>query len=125
MHCCSRSGALLRSGSGRKKCVIGNWAPLVEVSMTLPNLSTATPSNTRAAPDTTADQRSRYQSIQVAGIVAPFVDALSRTHDLDAVWAVGFPFEEMVHPTRPTLKLSTVIRRAEQAGTLEHMRVDS
>ena len=31
----------------------------------------------------------------------------------------------MVYPTRPTLKLSTVIKRAEQAATVEHMRVDS
>jgi hypothetical protein len=82
-----------------------------------------------AAPSTTtitdAENRSRYQTIQVAGLVAPFVDALSRSHDLDAVWAVAFPFTEMAHPTRPTLKLSTVIKRAEQAGTMEHIRVDS
>ena len=31
----------------------------------------------------------------------------------------------MAHPTRPTLKLSTAIKRAGQAGTMEHMRVDS
>ena len=74
---------------------------------------------------TDAENRSRYQTIQVAGLVAPFVDALSRTHNLDAVWVVAFPFEEMAHPTRPTLKLSTVIKRAEQAATMEQMRVDS
>ena len=81
---------------------------------------------TRSSFDTTAaESRSRYQTIQVAGLVAPFVDALSRTPDLDAVWAVAFPFVEMAHPTRPTLKLSTAIKRAWQAGTMEHMRVDS
>ncbi len=85
------------------------------------NLAPTVPST-----DTTAaESRSRYQTIQVAGLVAPFVDALSRTHNLDAIWAVAFPFAEMAHPTRPTLKLSTVIKRAEQAATMEHMRVDS
>lgn len=74
---------------------------------------------------TDAENRNRYQTIQIAGLVAPFVDALSRTHNLDGVWVVAFPFDEMAHPTRPTLKLSTAIKRAEQAGTMEHMRVDS
>ena len=83
------------------------------------NLPTAIPSHN------TAENRSRYQTIQVAGLVAPFVDALRRTHNLDAIWAVAFPFDEMAHPTRPTLKLSAVIKRAEYAGTMEHMRVDS
>jgi hypothetical protein len=82
-----------------------------------------TASSTTTAAD--AETRSRYQTIQVAGLVAPFVDALSRTHNLDAVWVVAFPFEEMTHPARPSLKLSTVIKRAEQAGTMEHIRVDS
>jgi hypothetical protein len=90
--------------------------------MTTQNLAPTVPSTTTA---TDAENRSRYQTIQVAGLVAPFVDALSRTHNLDAVWVVAFPFDEMAHPTRPTLKLSTVIKRAEQAGTMEHMRVDS
>lgn len=91
--------------------------------MTTQTLAPTAPSTTTTATD--AENRSRYQTIQVAGLVAPFVDALSRTHNLDAVWAVAFPFEEMAHPTRPTLKLSTVIKRAEYAGTMEHMRVDS
>ncbi|MDO8455942.1 MAG: hypothetical protein Q7T07_03400 [Burkholderiaceae bacterium] len=82
------------------------------------NLSKATPSNT-------ADVRDRYQHIQVAGLVAPFMDALSRRGNLDAIWAVAFPFEEMAHPTRPTLKLSVVIKRAEHEAGIEHMRVDS
>ncbi len=90
--------------------------------MTTQNLAHTVPSNTTA---TDAENRSRYQTIQVAGLVAPFVDALSRTHNLDAVWVVAFPFDEMAHPTRPTLKLSTVIKRAEQAGTMENLRVDS
>ena len=90
--------------------------------MTTQNLAHTDPSNTTA---TDAENRSRYQTIQVAGLVAPFVDALSRTHNLDAVWVVAFPFDEMAHPTRPTLKLSTVIKRAEQAGTMENLRVDS
>lgn len=90
--------------------------------MTPQNLSPAALSATAV---TEAENRSLYQTIQVAGIVAPFVDALSRSHNLDAVWVVSFPFDEMVHPTRPTLKLSTVIKRAEQAGTMEHIRVDS
>ncbi|MES2582592.1 MAG: hypothetical protein V4627_07740 [Pseudomonadota bacterium] len=88
-------------------------------------MQTITP--TAPSSDTTiaAESRSLYQTIQVAGLVAPFVDALSRTHNLDAVWVVAFPYVEMAHPTRPTLKLSTVIKRAEQAATMEHMRVDS
>ena len=90
--------------------------------MTTQNLAHTVPSNTTA---TDAENRSRYQTIQVAGLVAPFVDALSRTHNLDAVWVVAFPFDEMAHPPRPTLKLSTVIKRAEQAGTMENLRVDS
>lgn len=90
--------------------------------MTTQTLAPTIPSTTTA---TDAENRSRYQTIQVAGLVAPFVDALSRTHNLDAVWAVAFPFDEMAHPTRPTLKLSTVIQRAGRAGTMEHMRVDS
>jgi hypothetical protein len=90
--------------------------------MTTQNLA-STASSTPTATD--AENRSRYQTIQVAGLVAPFVDALSRTHNLDATWVVAFPFEEMAHPLRPTLKLSTVIKRAEQAGTMEHIRVDS
>ena len=88
-----------------------------------------TQTQAQAAPSTSADaaaqSRSLYQSIQVAGLVTPFVGALSRTHNLDAVWVVAFPFEEMAHPSRPTLKLSTVIKRAEQAGVMEYMRVDS
>ncbi len=91
--------------------------------MTTQNLAPTTPSTTTTATD--AENRSRYQTLQVAGLVAPFVDALSRTHNLDAVWVVAFPFDEMAHPARPTLKLSTAIKRAEQAGTMEHMRVDS
>jgi hypothetical protein len=90
--------------------------------MTTQTLAPNAPSTTTA---TDAENRSLYQTIQVAGLVAPFVDALSRTHNLDAVWVVAFPFEEMAHPARPTLKLSTVIKRAEQAGTMEHIRVDS
>ncbi len=90
--------------------------------MTTHNLAPTAPSLDAT---TTAESRSRYQAIQVSGLVAPFVDALSRTHNLDAVWVVAFPFAEMTHPTRPTLKLSTVIKRAEQAATMEHMRVDS
>jgi hypothetical protein len=89
--------------------------------MTMQNLA----STVLSTDTTTAESRSRYQTIQVAGLVAPFVDALSRTDNLDAIWVVAFPFVEMAHPTRPTLKLSTVIKRAEQAGTMEHMRVDS
>lgn len=87
-------------------------------TMNTHNLSKATPSNT-------ADVRDRYQHIQVAGLVAPFMDALSRRGNLDAIWAVAFPFEEMAHPTRPTLKLSVVIKRAEHEAGIEHMRVDS
>jgi hypothetical protein len=90
--------------------------------MTTQNLA-PTASFTPTATD--AENRNRYQTIQVAGLVAPFVDALSRTLNLDATWVVAFPFEEMVHPLRATLKLSTVIKRAEQAGTQEHIRVDS
>lgn len=90
-------------------------------------MTTHTPS--QAAPSSTTDaaaqSRSLYQSIQVAGLVAPFVEALSQSHNLDAIWVVAFPFEEMAHPARPTLQLSTVIKRAGQAGTMEHMRVDS
>ena len=71
------------------------------------------------------DSRARYQHIQVAGLVAPFVQALSRKGNLDAVWAVAFPFEEMAHPERPSLKLSVVIKRAMQEAGIEHMRVDS
>jgi|GEM_PF-1888246 len=87
-------------------------------TMNTHNLSKAIPSNT-------ADVRDRYQHIQVAGLVAPFMDALSRRGNLDAIWAVAFPFEEMAHPTRPTLKLSVVIKRAEHEAGIEHMRVDS
>lgn len=72
-----------------------------------------------------AESRNRYQTIQVAGLVAPFVSALSYTPNLDAIWAVAFPFDEMAHPAHPTLKLSVVIKRAGHAGTMEHMRVDS
>ena len=94
----------------------------VVLCMTMQTLSQAAPSTTT---DDAAQNRSLYQSIQVAGLVAPFVDTLSRTQNLDAVWVVAFPFADMAHPTRPTLKLSTAIKRAEQAGTMEHMRVDS
>lgn len=73
----------------------------------------------------TAESRSRYQTIQVAGLVAPMVDALTRAHNLDAIWVVAFPFEDMVHPSHSTLKLSVVIHRAQQAAVMEHMRVDS
>lgn len=72
-----------------------------------------------------ADSRDRYQEIQVAGLVAPFVHTLTRTGNLDAVWAITFPFEEMAHPARPTLQLSAVIRRAMQQAAMEQMRVDS
>lgn len=89
--------------------------------MTTQNIAPAAPSTHTTA----AESRSLYQTIQVAGLVAPFVDALSRSHNLDAVWVVAFPFTEMAHPTRPTLTLSTVIKRAGQAGTQEHIRVDS
>lgn len=78
-----------------------------------------------AIPSHTADDRNRYQHIQVAGLVAPFVDALTRIGNLDAIWAVAFPFEEMAHPTRQTLKLSVVIKRAAYEAGIEHMRVDS
>jgi hypothetical protein len=74
---------------------------------------------------TTTEGRNLYQRIQIAGLVAPFVDALNRTGNLDAIWAIAFPFEETVHPTRPTLKLSLVIKRAEREAGIEHMRVDS
>jgi hypothetical protein len=77
------------------------------------------------APSTTAHGRSLYQAIQVAGLVAPLVGALSRTTNLDAIWVVAFPFHEMAHPSRPTLKLSAVIKRAEQAAVMEQLRVDS
>lgn len=93
--------------------------------MSTHNLLSSPSVSTTTAYTSTAAQRSRYQTVQVAGIVAPLVDALSRSHNLDAVWAVAFPFVDMAHPTRPTLKLSTAIKRAEQAGTMEHMRVDS
>lgn len=73
----------------------------------------------------TTERRSVYQRVQVAGLVAPFVDALSRVGNLDAIWAIPFEFEEMVHPSRPTLKLSVAIKRAGQAAANEHMRVDS
>ena len=75
--------------------------------------------------DMAAETRSLYQTIQVAGLVAPFFVALSRSDNLDAIWVVAFPFDDISHPARPTLKLSTVIKRAEQAGTMERMRVDS
>lgn len=69
--------------------------------------------------------RDLYQSMQLAGLVAPWLGALSRTSDLDAIWAHDFAFEEMCHPTRPTLKLSTVIHQARSAAVMEQMRVDS
>lgn len=72
-----------------------------------------------------AERRDTYQRIQVAGIVGPFVDELSRTRNLDAVWAVAFPYVNIVHPLRPTLTLSGVIKRAEREAAIEHMRVDS
>lgn len=72
-----------------------------------------------------ANFRARYQAIQVAGIVAPFVQALARNGNLDAIWAVAFPFEDRAHPTRPSLKLSVVIRCAMQQAPIEQMRVDS
>lgn len=74
---------------------------------------------------TNSESRDLYQRIQVAGLVAPFVDGLSRRGNLDAIWAIAFQFEEMAHPTRPTLKLSVVIKRAEHEAGIEHMRVDS
>lgn len=88
--------------------------------MTTLHLPKTSPSNNNAT-----QNRSRYQTLQVAGLVAPFVSALTRTHNLDAIWAVAFPFDEMAHPAHPTLKLSAVIKRAGYAGTMEHMRVDS
>jgi hypothetical protein len=72
-----------------------------------------------------ATKRDQYQQIQVAGLVAPFVQALTRTGNLDAIWAVAFPFEEMTHPARPSLKLSAVIRRAMQDAGIQQMRVES
>jgi len=89
------------------------------ITQNLPQVASSTTN------DIAAKSRSLYQTIQVAGLVAPFVDALSQSHDLDAIWVVAFPFEDIAHPARPTLKLSTVMKRAEQAGTMEHMRVDS
>jgi hypothetical protein len=85
------------------------------------HLPKTTPSNNNSA----AQSRSRYQTLQVAGLVAPFVSALARTPNLDATWAVAFPFDEMAHPAHPTLQLSVVIKQAAYAGTMEHMRVDS
>lgn len=90
--------------------------------MILQNLSQ---DDTSITTDIAAETRSLYQTIQVAGLVAPFVDALSRSDNLDAIWVVAFPFDDIAHPARPTLKLSSVIKRAEQAGTMEYMRVDS
>jgi len=89
------------------------------ITQNLPQVASSTTN------DIAAKSRSLYQTIQVAGLVAPFVDALSQSHNLDAIWVVAFPFEDIAHPARPTLKLSTVMKRAEQAGTMEHMRVDS
>nr|WP_295770160.1 hypothetical protein [Rhodoferax sp.] len=89
--------------------------------MTTLHLPKTSPSHNNNA----AQRRSRYQTLQTAGLVAPFVSALTRIHNLDAVWAVAFPFDEMSHPQHPTLKLSVVIKRAGEAGTMEHMRVDS
>ena len=89
--------------------------------MTTLHLPKTSPSTNNKA----AQSRNRYQTLQTAGLVAPFVSALTRTHNLDAIWAVAFPFDEMAHPAHPTLKLSVVIKRAGYAGTMEHMRVDS
>lgn len=72
-----------------------------------------------------ANSRDLYQQIQVAGLVAPFVQTLAQSGNLDAIWAVAFPFEEMAHPTRPSLKLSVVIKRAMHEAGIEQMRVDS
>lgn len=69
--------------------------------------------------------RDLYQSMQLAGLVAPWLGALSRASDLDAIWAHDFDFEEMCHPKRPTLRLSTVIHQARSAAVMEQMRVDS
>jgi len=88
--------------------------------MNTPNLSQNETTSLKSAA-----KRRRYQAIQVAGLVSPFVAAIGRAHDLDAVWVVDFPYAEMVHPTRPTLTLSTVLHRARQAAVNEHMRVDS
>lgn len=83
-------------------------------------LSPASQSNTN-----TAQGRILYHRVQVAGLVSPLVDALSRAGNLDAIWAVPFAFEEMAHPLRPTLTLSVVIQRAGRDGANQHMRVDS
>jgi hypothetical protein len=92
--------------------------------MTTLHLPKKTPFNNGIG-NNAVESRCRYQTLQVAGLVAPFVSALARTHNLDAIWTVAFPFDEMTHPAHPTLKLSVVIKRAGDAGTMEHMRVDS
>lgn len=88
-------------------------------------LSTAIDTGSNTASDVAAESRNLYHAIQVAGLVAPLVGSLSQSHSLDAIWVVAFPFADIAHPTRPTLTLRTVIRRAELAGTKEHLRVDS
>ena len=93
--------------------------------MTTHHLPKTSPATYNDSCNDAAQNRSRYQTLQVAGLVAPFVSALTRTHNLDAIWAVAFPFNEMAHPAHPTLKLGVVIKRAGHAGTMEHMRVDS
>ncbi len=75
--------------------------------------------------ETSEGLRDLYQSTQIGGYVAPLVKALEHGPNLDAIWVVPFAFEDMAHPTRPTLKLSVVIRRAAEAAGIEHMRVDS
>lgn len=92
--------------------------------MTTLHLPKTNPSNNDSSINA-AQCRSHYQTMQVAGLVAPFVSALTRSHNLDAIWVVAFPFDEMAHPAHPTLKLSVVIKRAGHAGTMEHIRVDS
>lgn len=72
-----------------------------------------------------ATLRERYQELQVAGLVAPFVKALAQTSDLDAIWAVDFPFDDMVHPERPSLKLSAAVKRAMREASIQQSRVDS
>ncbi|OYU45093.1 MAG: hypothetical protein CFE44_09360 [Burkholderiales bacterium PBB4] len=83
------------------------------------------PPTVSPAEATSVRDRDLYQSMQLAGFVAPWLGALARASDLDAIWAHDFAFEEMHHPTRPTLKLRVVIQQAHKAAVMEQMRVDS
>ena len=89
--------------------------------MTISNL----PPSVSPAAATSVRDRDLYQSMQLSGLVAPWLGALARASNLDAIWAHDFAFEEMHHPTRPTLRLSTVIHQARSAAVMEQMRVDS